>query len=270
MERYFDYLAVLLTIAAAFWHFFAGRRRTARDVLLDLEESEERVTLRSPRRKKDPICFIPFLTVVGALLLRLFFGATGLTGLIVTVLFSFSLGVFIMRGVEKARKRKHQDKINFFLPLVMERVVMAVQAGLDILPAIGAILKIEDAKPRHMSSVEEDPVCKLLERVRSQAESGLTLDESLRKVAESVENAALRHAFIHLSVAYREGGELVMPLRELSDATQLFYQEIVEENIAKMPIKATMPLLLTFAGLIICFITSPIIQILEILQDAMP
>jgi hypothetical protein len=85
-----------------------------------------------------------------------------------------------------------------------------------------------------------------------------------------VECSALRHAFIHLAVAYSEGGELVMPLRELSDSTQLYYQESIEEEIAKMPVKVTLPLLCTFAGLIIFFLTTPLVQVLEMTSRALP
>jgi hypothetical protein len=54
---------------------------------------------------------------------------------------------------------------------------------------------------------------------------------------------------------------LVRPLKELSDATQTAYQEVVEEEIAKLPVKAVLPLILTFAGLIVCFLTVPFIQV---------
>jgi len=64
-----------------------------------------------------------------------------------------------------------------------------------------------------------------------------------------------------LGLAQAEGGELVRPLRELSDATQMYYQESVEEEIARLPAKAVMPLVVTFAGLIICFLTIPLVQV---------
>jgi hypothetical protein len=35
----------------------------------------------------------------------------------------------------------------------------------------------------------------------------------------------------------------------------------VEEEIAKLPVKAVLPLVLTFAGLIVCFLTVPLIQV---------
>ena len=141
---------------------------------------------------------------------------------------------------------------------------MAVQAGLDILPALKVIEEIESAG-RKPSKIEEiDPVTRLLALVVRYTEAGLSFEQSLREVAGAVKSNALRHSFIHLAVAQKEGGELIYPLRELSDATQLYFQENIEEHIAKMPIKATMPLLLTFAGLIISFLTGPVIQILNI------
>jgi hypothetical protein len=82
-----------------------------------------------------------------------------------------------------------------------------------------------------------------------------------------VECGAVRHCFIHLAVAHEEGGELVMPLKELSDSTQLYYQETVDEEIAKLPVKATMPLLLTFAGLILLFLTSPLVQVTKLFSS---
>jgi hypothetical protein len=98
-------------------------------------------------------------------------------------------------------------------------------------------------------------------------ESGLGFNRALCDVAELVPSTALKHAFIHLAVAYEEGGELVMPLRELSDATQLYYQEVVEEKIATLPVKATMPLICTFAGLILFFITTPLLQVMNVLSS---
>ena len=66
---------------------------------------------------------------------------------------------------------------------------------------------------------------------------------------------------MHLGLAYKQGGEVVRPLKELSDATQTHYQESVEEEIARLPVRAVLPLLLTFTGLIICFLTVPVVQV---------
>ena len=151
---------------------------------------------------------------------------------------------------------------------------MAVQSGLDIISGIKAVLELDRLDLQKHSGgnrkVEVNPVADLLSTVIDRTEGGLGFAQSLRDVAKKVESTGLKHSFIHLALAHQEGGELAVPLRELSDATQLYYQETIEEEIAKLPVKATMPLLLTFAGLIICFITSPMIQILQMTTKAMP
>lgn len=179
----------------------------------------------------------------------------------------------VLRRGGQGREAKVIREIEFYLPIIMERVVMAVQAGFDILGAIRVVMEYEQQRRANAVIKDEaavDPVTELLGQVCRLAEAGRGLEESLNEIAEKVDCPSLRHAFIHLALAHKEGGELVMPLRELSDATQLYYQESIEEEIAKLPVKATMPLLLTFAGLIIFFLIPPLIQVMEMTSKALP
>lgn len=185
----------------------------------------------------------------------------------------FFAGVIFLRHRTACARLSYRREIEFYLPVVMEQIVMAVQAGLDILPAIKSAIAREvpaDEKAATRPPTNEDPVSRLLARAITLTEAGVRFEHALRTVAAEVSSSALRHAFIHLSIAHREGGELLMPLRELSDSTQLYYQESIEEEIAKMPVKATMPLVLTFAGLIIFFLTSPLIQVMDLMQRMAP
>ena len=291
MEFDINTILIVITSLAGLFIFINSGRRTAQDVLDDLhiedlksEEVEIDAFEDKKKQKKDEyrqmglidkqaiknfelkLKLIPIGFVISSLFIRILSGNTSIKGLLLTMLFSFAAGVLYTARLKNKYKEKYKYEMNFFLPLTMERLVMAVQAGQDILPAIGVILDVE--KNKQASKI--DPICQLLSQVKDLSDAGLSFDKSLYQVAESIDNGALRHAFIHLALAHKEGGELVTPLRELSDSTQIFYQETVEEEIAKLPVKATMPLLLTFAGLIICFITSPIIQIIEIMQKAAP
>jgi Flp pilus assembly protein TadB len=151
---------------------------------------------------------------------------------------------------QQSAQRRYIRQIEFYLPTVMERVVMAVGAGFDILPAL-----LEAARG------SRDPVSQILKRAADFMNSGLGLEEALNAAVGKVECPALKHVCVHLSLAHRQGGELVRPLRELGDSTQAYYQETIEEEIAKLPVKAVVPLVLTFAGLIVCFLTVPIIQL---------
>ena len=173
----------------------------------------------------------------------------------------------------RKRQKRYQRSTEFYLPIVMERIVMSVQAGLDIFPAVRTALATGSPEVKSEDDVGNvakyrDPVSRLLAMAVRLTERGLSFDESLNHVARMIDSSGMRHAFIHLGLAQREGGELIGPLRELSDSTQIYFQESVEEEIAGMPVKATMPLMLTFAGLISFCMASPIIQLLEFLQQA--
>ncbi|MCB0319357.1 MAG: type II secretion system F family protein [Bdellovibrionales bacterium] len=207
---------------------------------------------------------IPILTGVGLGFLGLLLSKFNpLIGLLLFCL-GLSGGFLYMRLQLASLRAQFVRNINFHLPLVMERLVMAAQAGLDVFSSLRVVTE--------MQSVEKggapDPVTQLLERVYRLTERGLGFEEALRQVSQQVENPALRHAFVHLAVAQKEGGELVTPLRELSDSTHSFYQETVEEEIARLPVKATLPLLLTFGGLILFFLSAPIIQIMKLTAES--
>lgn len=287
-------ISCLLVIVLGTLAFLSLNRRRAEDVLGDLEEYLPELKNKGApaskadlereardRKQREEFSFLSTLSVsernklrrqqlitivivaaAGTLLGLLFFrgrpfncAALSLVGL--------CLGYLLAQRKLRVQEERFKKEIVFFLPVVMERVVMAVQSGLDIIPALKVIEEIERAGAQKGVS-KSDVVTRLLAQVTSLCESGLSFEQALREVAGSVKSNPLRHSFIHLAVAQKEGGELVYPLRELSDATQLYFQESVEEEIAKMPVKATAPLLLTFAGLIVSFITGPVIQILNI------
>ena len=191
-----------------------------------------------------------------------------------TALFSWGLSVFVCKFYQKTLKEKFQYSINFSLPLIMEKLVMGAESGLDIVSAVTRVVELEketlQVTKKRVPRSDIEPVTKLLDMVIRLSNSGMQFSQSLLNVANIIDNAALKHAFIHLALAQKEGGEIIMPLRELSDATQLQFQENVEEEIAKLPVKATLPLVLTFTGLIIFSITGPIIQILKVTTSAIP
>jgi len=190
---------------------------------------------------------------------------------------SMGLAITYLYGESKQRAKANEfeREIERYLPIVMERIVMAVEAGLDVLASLSKLqdfAKKEATLPNSRLKKKEilDPVTKLLGLALELTESGLVFEDSLKEVASSFDSSALRHAFIHLGIAHKQGGELVAPLKELSDATQSYYQDSVEEEIAKLPVHATLPLVCTFAGLITFFITTPLLEVFSILTAAVP
>lgn len=267
---------IVALMALVFLSRSSGRK--AVDVICDLENFRERsvcqqkATVASSHTHKAQAglryeTLVPIaLSLVALLFAHIFFPASP------QALFSAAaLGLLVgcvlgRRRANQAQARKTRQ-LEFYLPIVMERLVMAVHSGYDILSAMRVVL--EHAK-RQRGAAALDPVCLLIDDVLRLTEAGRSLEDSLNDVASKLSCPAVRHAFIHLALAHKEGGELVMPLRELSDATQLYYQETVEEDIARMPVRATLPLLCTFAGLILFFLVPPIMQVLDMTNQAIP
>ncbi len=156
-----------------------------------------------------------------------------------------------------------QERINLSfqqsLPLLLERLVMTIESGHDVVSGLKLIVSNESSRKS-----SNCPLIKIFGRAIDYTEQGFTFTESLREISKNCPVISVKHVLIHLALAYEQGGELIIPLRELSDATQIQYQELVDERIAKLPVKATFPLLLLFAGLIILFVTPPILEVLKL------
>jgi Flp pilus assembly protein TadB len=192
-----------------------------------------------------------------------------LSAVIAISVLTLAIGYLAEQASARRAKREVVRQIDFFLPIVMERVVMAVEAGKDLMPALRSVVDVAESDQSRGERMR-DPVSELVALVVALTEGGFTLETALKEVSSQVPSAALKHAFVHIAVAAQEGGELIHPLRELSDATQQYYQEQVEEEIATLPVRATVPLLATFAGLILFFITAPLMQVLGMMSEAMP
>ena len=278
-------LAILLSL-----FILRQTKRKAIDVADDLYdfESDLEFSTNSDSKKRDDISkelsagifldkkekekfefkkkFVPLVLIFVLGSVSLFLPDPSLKKVIIFSGIGLCIGYIYGKSLERKAQENFTSDITFYLPIVMERIVMAVQAGLDIIPALKVVSDL-DKKTRNQARKNpeaEDPVTRLMSLVVKLSDSGIGFEQALNDVVSAVDSSPLKHAFIHLGLAQREGGELIMPLKELSDSTQLYFQESVEEEVAKLPVKATMPLLCTFAGLIVCFITSPLIQILEI------
>lgn len=269
--------------------------RSAEDVLFDLSDLAEadnetqisqkglkifsdelgKIGIFDPKERRRFLLTQKLLPVIFVALPLLILGILGKSEpaqIFASSMVGWGVGYITVRRMAANRREKYQKALEYHLPLVMERIVMAVEAGLDIVSALQNIIKLEnEGLGEGLADIKEiDPVTRLLEVVMALSDAGLRFETALYDTANVVDNSSIKHAFIHLALAYKEGGELIMPLRELSDATQLQYQEILEEEIAALPIKATMPLVLVFAGLVICFLTGPIVQIIKTMGEAMP
>lgn len=233
----------------AAWQLSLAENIAATD---DTHDSASPQSHFSPEKSQDPTKYPAIGSTIG-----LFAG--GCVGLVVKdavvpalgigLSFGYLIGRFILH-----RANPNEDKaLLFHLPMVVEKLLIAVQSGLDVVPA----LRIAG----HTTSEKGDPASRAFAKVVSRIEQGATVESALEQVAADATAIPLKHVLLHLKVAHSRGGDLTFPLRELADATQVTYEQNVEEEIAVLPIKATAPLLCTFLGLLIVFLTAPIIGV---------
>ncbi len=256
------YCLIFLLLVTIYFLFSKSFVRDAGDVYASLLDDEDDEAIIEKKAKKEEVklnvkqkmLFFLIATIIFVFCMlitnfskRFFF---------VSFIFSFALSYIFIRFLAVRDSRAIYRKIDFFLPIVMERLVMAVQGGSDIFTAVNITVRLSKEKG------DMDPVTKALDEVIKKSEAGLSFEESLSNVAKAINLTCIKHAFLHLAMAQKEGGELIGPMEELSDSTQAYYQEVVEKEIAALPIKATLPLLCAFLGLILFFLAVPLTQLL--------
>ena len=217
--------------------------------------------IREKRLLATKLKTLPICCAVLSLSVQILLGSIQFPGILIYSGMGAALGYIISRYKLRALASEYKRSLEFNLPVVMERLVMAVQAGHHLLSALENIVSLERKQAK---GSQLDPVTTLLEIALRLTVAGMPFNKSTKIVSNLTDVSAVRHAFVHLGVAHEQGGDLISPLKELSEATQQYYQESIEEHIAKLPIKATMPLLCTFLGMIIMFITPQILRIMNL------
>jgi Flp pilus assembly protein TadB len=137
---------------------------------------------------------------------------------------------------------KREEEILYYLPLVIEQISIGVSSALDIGPCISHIVSMADERDSH------NPVTEMLIHTERLIRSGLNLEDSLVEVAEVSRMTEVKHAFMFLAQCSKYGGEISRQLQELADAVMTQRQVVVEGRITALPVKATGPLTVVFAG----------------------
>lgn len=254
-------LILLIGVIAAF--FILNQKEDAIETYIALkEEGKEEINFNEKPKEevhlnRDQKILFGILFVIFIFFAQIFLSTKPIE-IVISCVFSLSISYIIVRYVATKDFKKMDKKLDFYLPIVMERLVMAVQGGADIFTAVNVIVKLSKEKGEEL-----DPVTKILEDVINKTEAGISFEEALNQVAMGIKLTSIRHAFLHLGIAQKEGGEVIPPMEELSDSTQNYYQEVVENEIAALPVKATIPLLCSFLGLILFFLAVPMVQFLK-------
>ena len=161
-----------------------------------------------------------------------------LIGLVLGALVGFTLP---MSWLER-QIRKREDELLYYLPLVVEQVSIGVSSALDVGPCVSHIVAMATERDSH------NAVTEMFVHVEKLVRSGLSLEDALIEVGEANGTTEVKHAFMFLGQCARHGGEISSQLQELADSVMTQRQVQIEGKIAALPVKATGPLAMVFAG----------------------
>jgi hypothetical protein len=237
--------------------------RQAVDVLLDLEEQEEirQGSVEPIRRPGAGSAITIAVSVIGILLAVTLIYSLGKVGVAASLFFA-SLGILVRGALVSGSKKAPIQNAERQLPLLLEQLVMYAQSGKDIPTCIESIVENDQERAWYPRALIE-PFEKLITRSRS----GVGFSECLASGAAEAQSPLVRHVFMYLIGGYRDGTEVCSLLTELSDATQQLVEDRAEERIAKLPALATAPLIISFSGLLLIFLSIPLLRILGQLKE---
>jgi Flp pilus assembly protein TadB len=190
----------------------------------------------------------------------LFFGlaaAAGLAKFWPLICLGYAIGVQMPRSYLQRRAQQRDEEILFYLPLVIEQVVLGVSSSLDVAPCMKWIVEIADERDSH------NPVTELLALTQQYMKLGIAIDESLCEVAKLSGHTELKHVFMSLAHLVRHGGEVTKQLQDLANAVASQREVKIEALIKSLEIKATGPVGIIFASFMAMFLTSLGVQMMD-------
>ena len=159
-----------------------------------------------------------------------------------TVILSVFIGLTLPKSYLERQIRKRTEETLYYLPLAIEQISIGVSSSLDLWPCIANILQMARERNTH------NPVTELFIYVEKLIASGLSFQDALYEVGQACGIQQIRHTFQFLAQCAEHGGEVSKQLQELANAIMTERQTQIEGIIASLPVKATGPLFLVFAG----------------------
>jgi tight adherence protein C len=170
-------------------------------------------------------------------------------------------GVFIGYALPlswlERKVRARQEETLYYLPLVIEQISIGVSSSLDIGPCISEVIRMAAERDKH------NPITEMFVHVEKLMRSGLNLETALVDVGEVNGQTEVKHAFMFLAQCSKHGGEVSKQLQELADSVMVQRQVFIEGRIASLPVKATGPLAMVFAGFFALLFAGLMVKIME-------
>ncbi len=159
------------------------------------------------------------------------------------------------------RKIKEQERqVLFFTPLCLETLILLVESGLGILPALGNLVEKKE------QGSFSNPPKRILKVVYDLSSNGISFGRALEMVSERVDYRVLKHVLLHLDISGNEGGELVPALRSLSDHALSQWKMTTETRVRLLENYSIFPVFGAIMGLLLLTAAVPTVTAFNALK----
>jgi Flp pilus assembly protein TadB len=213
-----------------------------------------------PQERRRAI-FIKLILVIGFSLLGITLALqtpsflSAILGLGVGVYTGFLSWIFYL----KWRTANFEREIMFQLPLSLESLILLVESGLGILPALEKMVSNENKVTSN-----QNPVNRVFKIVYDLTSHGMEFSRAIEVVAEAIHINALKHVLLHLDLSGSEGAELIPSLRGLSNHAHLEWKLNVEHRVRKLENLVVFPVFISVIGLMLLTAAVPMVPLLDL------
>ena len=173
-----------------------------------------------------------------------------------------SLGALGVQVSLHRRQRAYSARMVGSLPLTLESLILLVQSGLSVLPAIAACAA-------QMSS-RDAPALRFFTILYDRTITGQAITDAVEEIAAALPYPAVRHVLLHLDIAGAEGCSIADALRSLSDYAHAEWRAGVEERVRRLENVAVFPVFAAVIGLFCLVVAVPLVRVQSIRSGLVP
>ncbi len=166
------------------------------------------------------------------------------------------IGFVIFLFAKKWHSQSIDRRILFQTPLVLESLILLVESGLGILPAIEKVISGTRSEKRNI------PV-EYLDKIYNLSLRGLPFSEAVELIADTTENKVLRHTLLHLDASQSGGGELVPALKSLANHSHSEWKLDSEARVKRLENLVVFPVFVSVIGLMLLSASVPLVPVFE-------
>lgn len=158
----------------------------------------------------------------------------------------------------RMREQNYEREIYFQTPIFLESIILLVESGLGVLPALEKIVRSRE------ENEGSGAVSRLFHLVYQLSSHGTPLTQALETVAERVPQRIVRHVMLHIDLSGNEGGELIPSLRSLSEYAHNEWRLSVEQRVKRLENLVVFPVFASVMGLMLLIAAVPMVPLLDL------